>query len=406
MATSLPNILLLKHQHRKRHFQPIINQFQANYFYDETAERAKIDLVLISDEHDSETSGELAYYKAEQIPVLHIVDGILEWRNVWENPRSTNPEIGHPLFQPVLADKIACLGNAQARIMESWNNYGKCEVTGCARFDEYHALVASSIKRKRGEQKNILITTATNPAYTKKQLAVVVQSLQDLQVFFQVNKALGVQPIWRIAPFLEKHLPTLNNTFGKVSLLEQLQSADVLITTPSTLALEGMLFQIPVVMLDYTNVPQWLPTAWFINNKTHLDTIVESVLNPMPQRMQYQQLILQDQLQSKEAATPKIIELMKVMIACGKTARQQGKALALPYRILKNEPSLVDYDIASLNPNYTFFKNKQEKAELLVQISHLEHLVQLLKKQLILPVGFYELMEKIRFRIREFRRFK
>jgi len=391
MATPLPNILLLKHQHRKRHFLPIIQQFQANYFYDKTNERAKIDLVLISDEHDSETSGELAYYKAQQIPILHIVDGILEWRNVWENP---------------LADKIACLGNAQARIMESWNNYGKCEVTGCARFDEYHALVASSIKRTKGEQKNILITTATNPAYTKKQLAVVVQSLKDLQVFFQVNKALGVQPIWRIAPFLEKHLPTLNNTFGKVSLLEQLQSADVLITTPSTLALEGMLFQIPVVTLDYTNVPQWLPTAWFINNKTHLDTIVQSVLNPMPQRMQYQQLILQDQLQSKEAATPKIIELMEVMIAFGKTARQDGKALALPYRILKNEPSLVDYDMASLNPNYTFLKNKQEKAELLVQISHLEHLVQLLKKQLILPVGFYKIMEKIRFRIREFRRFR
>jgi len=404
MSISLPNILLLKHQHRQRHFLPIINQFHANYFYDKTTERDQIDLVLLTDEHDSETSGELAYYKAQQIPILHIVDGILEWRNVWDNPRSTNPKMGLPLFQPILADKIACLGNAQARIMESWNNYGKCEVTGCARFDGYRSLVASS--PKKGRIKNILITTATTPAFTKEQLELVVQSLKDLQVFFQENEGLGIRPVWRIAPLLEKHLSKIENTFGKIPLLDQLQSTDVLITTPSTIALEGMLFQMPVVVLDYTNVPQFLPGAWFINNTLHLNTVVTSALNPMPQKMQYQNLILQDQLQCKAAAVSKIIELMEVMVTCGRTARQQGKALELPYRILKNEPNLVDYDLALHNPNYPFLKRKQKQAELLTQISHLEYLVQLLKKKLIFPVGFYDFLEKVQFRIKEFRRFK
>ena len=66
------------------------------------------------------------------IPVLIIADGILEYKNTWERPDTTPGSI----FQPVLGHKIACIGRAQARVLESWGNLGKCEVVGLPRLDQ------------------------------------------------------------------------------------------------------------------------------------------------------------------------------------------------------------------------------------------------------------------------------
>ncbi len=65
------------------------------------------------------------------IPTLILADGILEYRNTWEHPQLP----AGSLFQPVLGHKIACLGRSQARILESWHNGNRCEVTGSPRFD-------------------------------------------------------------------------------------------------------------------------------------------------------------------------------------------------------------------------------------------------------------------------------
>src|ERR1700743_577037 len=70
------------------------------------------------------------------IPTLVLADGILEYRNTWEHPQIVPGSI----FQPVLGDKIACLGQSQARVIESWGNTGKCEVVGFPKFDGYAGL--------------------------------------------------------------------------------------------------------------------------------------------------------------------------------------------------------------------------------------------------------------------------
>ena len=41
--------------------------------------------------------------------------------------------------KPLMGHKLACLGRAQARTVESWGGLGKCEIVGQPRFDEMMA---------------------------------------------------------------------------------------------------------------------------------------------------------------------------------------------------------------------------------------------------------------------------
>ena len=67
-----------------------------------------------------------------QVPVLILVDGVLEYRNSFENPELADGV----MFQPLVGHKLACLGASQIRWIESWGNTGKCELVGLPRLDD------------------------------------------------------------------------------------------------------------------------------------------------------------------------------------------------------------------------------------------------------------------------------
>src|SRR5271156_984528 len=74
-----------------------------------------VDLVVISDERVARWMPEaMANWRKLGLPILHIADGICEWRNIFANPIWDRAEGPAPLlYQPIHADKIACLGRAQ-----------------------------------------------------------------------------------------------------------------------------------------------------------------------------------------------------------------------------------------------------------------------------------------------------
>ncbi|MDH3926051.1 MAG: hypothetical protein OET41_15750, partial [Xanthomonadales bacterium] len=100
------------------------------------------------------------------------------------------------MFQPILADKIACMGWSQARVLASLGNAEKCEVTGSPRYD--------SIVRKElcetpaGKKKKLLITTAQSPGFTPDQIESVRCSLNDLKSYLR-GKQAPFEAIWRVA---------------------------------------------------------------------------------------------------------------------------------------------------------------------------------------------------------------
>ena len=214
----------------------------------------------------------------KQCAMLYAIDGILEWRSLWEFPPGISCLWS---ARPILSHKVACIGRSQVRIMESWGSAGQCEVVGVPRFD---ALIGRT-SRVRGPDDpfTILVMTAKAPGFNQGQLRQAVQSLFDLKMWLESHPQIHGVPIrtlWRVTGGLESEIGVdnfLQDTTGQ-ELAELLGRVDAMITTPSTSMLEGMLQTIPVAPLDYNNCPHYVPAAWRITAAAHLEQVVPELV--------------------------------------------------------------------------------------------------------------------------------
>lgn len=304
----------------------------------------------------------------ENIPTLLLADGILEYRNTWEHPQL----VPGSLFQPVLAHKLACLGRSQARIVESWNNHGRCEITGSARFDAYNARARR--QRIAGQPFRVLVMTAITPYFTDDQHALVRQSLIDLK---SILDASSIDVRWRITKGLDAEVgvESLVTDLTGLELAEVLQNVDAVITTPSTAMLEAMLLGLPVALLDYCNRPHYVPAAWRITAACHIPEVLAELENPPAHRLLFQTTTLHDALECATPATPRLRLLAEKMIVAGNEARVQGRPLALPSRMIAVEGDTPaapaeSFSGASLFPGHPPFSQHDLRA-LQVEVGHL-----------------------------------
>ncbi|MEO6875485.1 MAG: hypothetical protein ABI222_11765 [Opitutaceae bacterium] len=270
------------------------------------------------------------------IPTLILADGILEYRNTWEHPQLP----AGSLFQPVLGHKIACLGRSQARILESWHNGNRCEVTGSPRFDGY----AGKKCRQRGanEPFRVLVMTALTPYFTPEQQKLVKQSLLDLKAAFTRKSAPGavrLEPVWRLTQGLDREIGVDMAASGLAGrdLIEVLGQVDAVITTPSTTMLEAMLWGLPVAVLDYCNTPHYVPSAWRITAAAHVASTLAELANPPAPKLLFQDTTLHDALECTTPATPRLQQLALQMIAIGQDARRAGQTPVFPNRMVAVE---------------------------------------------------------------------
>lgn len=290
--------------HLKRDFYlPVTSAYPAIWIDVSPARLAQkppdLDLVLVNDETWPYCAAGIANAKRLGIPTLHLPDGLCEWRNTWNRPRTA------PFMQPVLATKIACLGRSQARLLASWGNSGKCVVTGSPRFDW---LVGRQPRQPR--QSTLLIATARQPFFENADQKAVIASLQDLKSW--LNEREDITPIWRLTGGLDKIIRVRNTV--TIPLADQLASVDAVISTPSNLILESMAHGLPVAMLDYTNSPAYIRAAWSVTAKAHLSEAIHGLLAAEPCRMQWQSALLADQLKCQSQATPRVIALMESLM--------------------------------------------------------------------------------------------
>lgn len=361
-------ILIVDGQWKESFYAPLIAELKADWVNvtskDLLGERQpQADLVITNDEFGAFVSAAIFELRRRAIPTLHIIDGIIEWRNTWENPRSMVQENGMPLFQPVLSDKIACLGRSQARLLESWGNICKCEVTGAPRFDRL--LHRRPRSRPPEAPFRILVMTAKTPGFTAEQIRQTELSLTDLKEWFAGHpkiEATAIEPVWRLTQDMAERVGVVNalrDTTGQ-ELAEVLQTVDALITTPSTTILEGMLQGIPVALLDYNNRPHYLPAAWSITSAQHIPQALPELLAPPPMRMLYQETILHDALECYTPATPRVVRVIEEMSRIGQACRQQNQPLRFPLRIVndgQNGHHLPEqnYDLKKLYPHHPIF---------------------------------------------------
>ncbi len=271
------------------------------------------------------------------IPTLMLADGILEYRNTWANPGFAPGCI----FQPVLTHKLACIGASQARIVEQWGNPGKCEIVGAPRLDRQ--LARRSGRRSEGAAFRLLVTTARTPGFTPSQMGAALQGLSDLKAWLdRVGYCIDDRRIdvtWRLTCGLDESLGVksrVTETQG-VELGALLTETNALITTPSTTILEGMLQDIPVAVLDYTNSPPYVQCAWSITARDHLDSVLPGLVAPSEARMLYQRSSLHDSLACLTPAAPRLARLVESMVKIGADCRAAGTPVTFPPRILAGD---------------------------------------------------------------------
>ncbi len=268
-----------------------------------------------------------------QIPILILADGIFEYRNIFEHPDLPAGSI----FQPLLGHKLACLGRGQARVVESWGNLGKCEVVGFPRLDPL--LQRTLVPPAASGPFRLLVCSANKPAFTEQQRTTVIQSLICLRDFVANTPEIQGRPLrvnWRLTDGLDEalELPPPLPRDERPALWQVLDESDAVITTPSTIFLESALLQRPTAILDFHNVPQFVPAAWTISAASHILQVVSELASPPAAKMLFQNHVLHDQLECQDPATPRLLFLIEQMIAARQTALASGQPLHLPERIV------------------------------------------------------------------------
>jgi hypothetical protein len=295
-----------------------------------------------------------------QVPVLVLADGVLEYRNTWENPSIADGAI----FQPLMAHKLACIGRGQARTIESWDNVGKCEVVGLPRFDEM--IGSECLPVQPSGPFRLLVTSANTPAFTSAQRKQVVKSLKDLYARVSHNPWAGKRKIqihWRLTDGLAAEVGLPHEQVPvkeRLTLTEAIENSDAVITTPSTIYLESVIKRRPTAILDYSNSPQYFNSAWNITAPVHISPILEELVEPPPAKMMFQRATLHDQLECGSAATPRLLALINAMVTHGSSARQNGTKIDLPPRILADPQQGIqvvesEFDKSTLFPDNPIF---------------------------------------------------
>ena len=114
-------------------------------------------------------------------------------------------------MRPALADKVACIGLSQARVLESWGNADKTEVIGIPRLEPLRQKLQqqTALRTSRVNVVRLLVMTAKTPAFTNDQWQIVRESLVDLQHWLESTPVIDgkhVEVIWRLTGGLDSEL--------------------------------------------------------------------------------------------------------------------------------------------------------------------------------------------------------
>ena len=351
----------------------------------ETAEPG--DLAVFYSEHFERFRHAIGVLKSKSIATLYMIDGVLEWRNAWENRPD---EIACPhTMRPVLCHKVACIGENQARTIQRWGNQGKIEIVGIPRLDRYRNAtndLTDGVTQPRNLQSRsdttqstkILVITAKTPAFTDQQRLTVEQSLTDLRDFvLQFDAPIELQ--WRLTAGLDQFLGVDNHTneLAGNELFQQLQQVDAVIATPSTAILESMLTGLPTAVLNYHVCPTYMDSAWQINGPSQIEPIIHELIVPPAAKLHHQQQALHDTLYHQSSASDRMVELMVGMIEVAQKQIEQNQPLDFSQSILSLPASIcVELQHDQLYPEDPCFKIDdvlELQARLSNALRHIEH---------------------------------
>lgn len=322
------------------------------------------DLAIFYSEHFDGLRDCIRQLRAKSVATIYAIDGILEWRNLWTH-REFEPACPWTM-RPVLCDKVACIGAHQARILEAWGNGDRAELIGIPRLDAETSRapqLGDDLTRPRSDPFRVLVMTAKFPAFTPEQHQITLRSLRDLRDWFRTHPRLdgrAVQVTWRLTRGLEQELEVVNELrdLAGQDLARQLAAVDAVITTPSTSVLEAMLRDLPVAVLDYHHVPDYVVPAWKIPSHDRIESVVRELANPSAERMYFQRSILRDELACDGSATARLAQLVRDMLTQANECVRQVRPLSFAARMVPTPRSAdASFPAAQLYPDQPVFRD-------------------------------------------------
>lgn len=341
------------------------------------------DLVLFYSEHFDRFRETCLALQRRNVATLYLLDGILEWRNAWENRRE---EPACPwTMRPVISDVAACIGHSQARVLAGWGNFGRLEIVGVPRFEQQRVrfLKGEAKPRERDGRFRLLVMTAKCPGFTASQVETTKRSLRDLKEACprQTSDGRVVEILWRLTAGLDAELGVANqlNDLSGRELAEVLPTCDAVISTPSTAGLEGMLAGRPVAWLDYHGTPQLTPAAWAIGHREEVPRVIAELAQPPASKLVWQNQLLSDHLYLAESAADRLGLLVERMLEQARVAVERGQPLSFPHPLLPPPRSVENrFEHADLYPAFKEFKERDllvaqtEWAHARREVSHLQ----------------------------------
>lgn len=192
------------------------------------------------------------YCKKCNIIMIILQDGIIDYKH-WNI-------VVPDRYNPLLSDYIFVFGRTSQQLLV---NRGiareKIIITGCPRFDTYF-----SKESTQGDY--VLITCANTPYHTLKEKIVLWMQLLYLISFCKVNQypfrirfseSVKKKNIFRFLLFFEN-----KNNVNSVSLKEEINGARLVCTTMSTLVLESLCLQKPVMLIKNHTYPYYIQTTF------------------------------------------------------------------------------------------------------------------------------------------------
>ena len=285
----------------------------------------RIDALIVSCDQHPPTR--LAFVACKQlgIPTFHVLDGVIDWRTTFLNPKFDLAHGGVPLFQPLIADCVFTMGILQKWELQ-WLGNVSVNATGFPRFDllERHQC-------RRGKptgQARVLVATANSPWVTDEQKARVISEFTHLHQALHAKtfEGIAVKIIWRISDELALELGVTNCREG--SAVEALGRCDAVITTPSTFAIEAMLTGLPTMIYDPFALPVFTPSAWQATSWETVIQLLPSLLRPGEPLAAYQDQILMLLVMPHRHAAGTISQIIQKVVHSRKHTGERGEGLA------------------------------------------------------------------------------
>lgn len=305
------------------------------------------------------------------IPTILMMDGTIEWKHFFENPKWSYGGNASPYF-PVNCDKVFVPGESTLRFLSFFGNQGKCEVTGFPRLDHY-AKKRSITPSPKTKRRRIGVMSGNTAGYTESQIEESKRLFEDIYKWSELNNDITV--LWRLRKGFENELDVEIVNDEAKELVDFLNKVDAVICQPSTAAYEAMLCGIPVAIADYNIAPNYMRAAWEIHSDLQIDTVNRDMLSANSLKLSLQEQILNDNLAfcgySSQVCAQVINEMIKAAENCSSGECYYPSNISLEIVKKLDFPKIsLEYSLFSKRTAY-FFNEKTELEEAYTQLESL-----------------------------------